>query len=122
MRDAGGFHTLPRVRLVGDCSDDTMEEFEAAFLPNRPEEFFLRLEIIVDRGRLHLGRGRDVTHRGAVEALLVEKRLGRGNDPSLGLLALARSGFFPGHPFVISRLFVLGRRPGCHFHQFHTGA
>src|SRR6266852_721239 len=60
--------------------------------PNRPEQLFLRFEIIVDRGRLHLGRGRDVTHRGAVEALFVEKGLGHGNDPSLGLLSLAGRG------------------------------
>ena len=84
---------------------DPMEEFDAAFLPNRPEQLFLRLEIIVDRGRLHFGRGSDVTHRGAVEALFVEKGFRRGNDPGLGLLSLARSGFVAGHPFVAFGIF-----------------
>ena len=73
MRDTSGFHALPRVGLIGNCIDDPIDEFEATFLPNRPEQFFL-LEIIVDRGRLHFGRSRDVTHRGAVKALFVEKK------------------------------------------------
>ena len=47
MRDTGGFHALPRVGLIGNCIDDPIDEFEATFLPNRPEQFFLRLEIIV---------------------------------------------------------------------------
>lgn len=43
MCNAGGFHTLP----------GPLKQFDAAFLPNSPQQFFLRLEIVVDRRRLH---------------------------------------------------------------------
>src|SRR6516164_7368898 len=58
--------------LVAMASATRCKSSRPPFSQNRPQQLFLRLEIVVDRGRLHLGRGGDVAHRGAVEALLVE--------------------------------------------------
>jgi hypothetical protein len=32
VRDTGGFHTLPRAGLIGNCILDPIDEFDAAFL------------------------------------------------------------------------------------------
>src|SRR5258708_15506888 len=51
---------VPCVARDPSCCGDPMEQFEAAFLPNRPEQLFLRFEVMLDRGALHVGRRRDL--------------------------------------------------------------
>ena len=45
------------------------------------EQLFLAAEVVVDRGKVHAGRGGDLPQRGRLEAVLHEQLLGRVEDP-----------------------------------------
>ena len=57
---------------------------------HRLEELFLAAEVIVDRGEVDAGRGRDLAQRRRLEAVLHEQRLGGVEDPLLRRRALRR--------------------------------